>query len=230
MLVVGIDTSGPTAGAALVREGELLAEVWARGPGRATGALLPAIDAALRAAGATVREVRGVACSAGPGSYTGLRTGLASAKALAAALGVPLALVPTLEAAAASCGPWPWPVAAAVADRGRFAHAAVYRWEGARVRLVEDAGAVDLEAWGPTLARYDGPILLAGPAAPALARCVPEGAGGAAPVLVPPHLRVVRPAAVALLGEERIAGGRTEDPLRALPAYGGEPRLGGWRG
>ena len=62
--------------------------------------LAPAVDELLRAAGLTPRQLRGVMVSVGPGSYTGLRVGVMSAKALAYATGCRLVAVPTFHAIA----------------------------------------------------------------------------------------------------------------------------------
>src|SRR5439155_9257210 len=62
--------------------------------------LLPLCDQALTAAGASVATLGGIACGAGPGSFTGLRVGLAVAKGLAMPTGIPLLLVSSLEALA----------------------------------------------------------------------------------------------------------------------------------
>jgi tRNA threonylcarbamoyladenosine biosynthesis protein TsaB len=63
--------------------------------------LMAMIDEVLREAGWQPRELDAIACGAGPGSFTGLRIGLATAKGLCFALGRPLALVSSLEALAA---------------------------------------------------------------------------------------------------------------------------------
>ena len=60
--------------------------------------LLPLVDELLRGVGASMRDVRAIACGAGPGSFTGLRIGLATAKGLAFATGAPLYLVSSLGA------------------------------------------------------------------------------------------------------------------------------------
>ncbi len=66
--------------------------------------LLPAIDAVLAAAGLTVSELGGLVAAAGPGSFTGLRVGLACGLGLAQALDLPAATVPTLQALALAAG------------------------------------------------------------------------------------------------------------------------------
>ncbi len=97
MLVLAFDTATDVATSALLREGEVLGE-------RTTvpRALLADIDALLNAADAEPAEVDALVVGTGPGSYTSTRIGLAIARGLGLALGVPAAGVSTLDALAAA--------------------------------------------------------------------------------------------------------------------------------
>ena len=96
MLILAFDPATDVATSALVSDGEVLGE-------RASRAVtvLEDVDALLRQAGAHTREVEGLAVGIGPGSFTGVRIGLATARGLALALGIPVAGVSTLDALAA---------------------------------------------------------------------------------------------------------------------------------
>jgi tRNA threonylcarbamoyl adenosine modification protein YeaZ len=96
MLILAFDTATDVATSALVADGEVLGE-------RASLAvtLLEDVDALLRQAGTHTRELNGLAVGIGPGSFTGVRIGLATARGLALALGLPVAGVSTLDALAA---------------------------------------------------------------------------------------------------------------------------------
>ena len=80
--------------------------------------LLAQIDALLEAAAAELREVELFTATVGPGSFTGLRTGLATVKAFAATLARPVVGVPTLHAVARTAGPAPRILASLPAGRG----------------------------------------------------------------------------------------------------------------
>lgn len=103
-LTLGIDTASERRSVALLRGGSVLAE---RADDRRDGAasVLREIDEVLKAAGREVREVELFGGAAGPGSFTGLRAGLATLKALAVTLGRPAFGVPTLHALARAAGP-----------------------------------------------------------------------------------------------------------------------------
>lgn len=101
MLVLAIDTATPHGRFALAADGELLAYQPHNVQGSYADALLPVVDKVLDAGGRTLDQVNVVATTLGPGSFTGVRIGVATAKALAWALGAELAAVSTLEAMAA---------------------------------------------------------------------------------------------------------------------------------
>ena len=96
MLILAFDTATDVATSALVSDGEVVGERTSRAV-----TVLEDLDALLRQAGARTRELEGLAVGIGPGSFTGIRIGLATARGLALALGVPVAGVSTLDALAA---------------------------------------------------------------------------------------------------------------------------------
>ena len=109
MLTLAFDTATSVATAALVRDGEVLGE-------RASRAVRVLADAddLLREAGRDCSELGGIVVGVGPGSFTGLRLGLAAARGLAFALDLPVAGVSTLDALAAGA-----PGALPIIDAGR---------------------------------------------------------------------------------------------------------------
>jgi tRNA threonylcarbamoyladenosine biosynthesis protein TsaB len=109
MLTLAFDTATSVATSALVRDGELLSE-------RASRAVrvLADVDELLQDGSVERRELRRLVVGTGPGSFTGVRMGLATARALAFGLELPLAGVSTLDALAAGA-----PGALPVVDAGR---------------------------------------------------------------------------------------------------------------
>lgn len=96
MLILAFDTATDVATSALVDDGEVLGERTSRAV-----TLLEDVDALLRQAGARTGDLQGLVVGTGPGSFTGLRVGLATARGLALSLGLPVAGVSTLDALAA---------------------------------------------------------------------------------------------------------------------------------
>jgi tRNA threonylcarbamoyl adenosine modification protein YeaZ len=93
MLVLAFDTATDVATSALVWDGELLGELRSR-----PVSVLEDVDALLRRGGVRPSQLEGIVVGTGPGSFTGLRMGLAAARALAFALDLPVAGVSTLDA------------------------------------------------------------------------------------------------------------------------------------
>ena len=96
MLILALDTATNVAASALVWDGEVLGERFSRAT-----TVLADLDALLRQGGMRETQVEALAVGTGPGSFTGLRIGLAATRALALALDVPVAGVSTLAALAA---------------------------------------------------------------------------------------------------------------------------------
>ena len=109
MLTLAFDTATSAATTALVRDGEVLGEAVSRAV-----RVLEDADELLRAGGVERSELTGIVVGTGPGSFTGMRLGLAAARGLALALDLPVAGVSTLEALAAGA-----PGAVPVVDAGR---------------------------------------------------------------------------------------------------------------
>gem|GEM_PF-172485 len=95
LVVLAIDTGSPTVSVALARDGVILSQDVVD-IGHSSRRLLPMIDATLADAGVAGADLSGLVALAGPGSFTGLRVGLATTLGLHQALGVPAAAVPTL--------------------------------------------------------------------------------------------------------------------------------------
>ncbi len=102
MKILAIDSSGMPASAAIVRDGLLEAEYTVHYKKTHSQTLLPMIDEISRMTELDKRTLDAVAVSGGPGSFTGLRIGSATAKGIALALSLPIVNVPTLEGMAAN--------------------------------------------------------------------------------------------------------------------------------
>lgn len=106
-MILGLDTATPATVAALLRDdGEVFEARQDPEPGTRPGhaTLLALVERALREAGAGWRDVERLAVGVGPGGFTGLRIGIATARALAQGHGVEVVMVSSLEALALSAG------------------------------------------------------------------------------------------------------------------------------
>lgn len=131
-MLLAIDTATRWMGLALRDETAVIAETGWRSVNTQTIELAPTIAALLARANAAVADLTAVAVAIGPGSYTGLRVGLAAAKGLALARQIPLIGVPTLDVVAAGFGSLDGQLIV-VAEAGRTRiHAAPYAWHAGR--------------------------------------------------------------------------------------------------
>ena len=205
MNILAIDTSGPTAGAAVLRGGEIAAEVFLNSGLTHSQTIMPAVEDVLTGAGIEKKELDLIACVVGPGSFTGVRIGACAARGMAHALGIPCAAVDALEAIARGAfGFAGWVCPMLNARRGQV-YAAAFAGER---RMTEDA-ALPLAEFLDLLPG-DERLLFAGEAAPMYADLLRERFGERACV-APAHLLHVRPAAAAW-----IAAGMP--PERYVPA------------
>ena len=100
MKVLGLDSSGLVAGVALIQDDVLIAEYTTDYKKTHSQTLLPMLDELRRMVDLDLKSIDLIAVAAGPGSFTGLRIGSATAKGLGLALDIPLAAVPTVDALA----------------------------------------------------------------------------------------------------------------------------------
>jgi tRNA threonylcarbamoyladenosine biosynthesis protein TsaB len=117
-LILSVDTATLGGSVCLTRGKEIIASIIGEATISHSNALLRDINQILKTAGVTLSDVDLFACAAGPGSFTGLRIGLATVKAFSMTLSRPCIGIPTLQAIAHSCGPANVVVAAQPAGRG----------------------------------------------------------------------------------------------------------------
>jgi tRNA threonylcarbamoyladenosine biosynthesis protein TsaB len=146
MLILGIDTATTAASAALVEESRIVREATGGAGGNGAGAargnhaaiLLPLIDDLLREANIALSDVGAFAVALGPGSFTGLRIGLATVKGLVYGSNAPVIGVPTLHAVAARVDDHEGFVCPFLDARKKEVYAALFRREGSRLERVSD--------------------------------------------------------------------------------------------
>lgn len=127
-MLLGIETAAGLVGVALADADGPLAGVWLRGDRRHAETLAPAIDHVLTQAGVSLGDVDAIAVDVGPGLFTGLRVGVATAQGLAAGLGVGVVEVTSVDVLAREAydSGWEGPVGAVVDARRTEVFAARY--------------------------------------------------------------------------------------------------------
>lgn len=216
MLILALDTATAAASVAVATEERVVAELTVNTGRPHSELLMLHIAALLRQARLEKTDLQGVAVSVGPGSFTGLRIGLSTAKGLAYALGVPIAGVSTLAALAYQC-PAPGASVSPVLNGQRgVVYNALYTWADGVMREDMPPRLIAAEALAAELAAAGRPAWLLGDGVSLLAPFITAGSGLTA---APPHLTLPRAAAVGLLGAARIKEHGGDDVLRLEPWY-----------
>jgi tRNA threonylcarbamoyladenosine biosynthesis protein TsaB len=226
-VILALETATTACSAALcAADGAVLAETVALDGPAHTQRLLPGVHEVLEAAGIGWADVDTVAVGLGPGAFTGLRIGVATARALAQADGcVRLAGVPTpaaLALAMAELAPGAGTLVPLIDGKRRELFAAVYRPDGeGGVELVEDVSVVPLAEIAEWLGRLDRP-LVGGDGVALCAGLLPACATDAC---------LPAPTA-AMVGRACARGvpGAVVGPDDVLPLYGRAPDAARWRG
>ena len=217
MLILAFETSAKAASAALLEDGRLLGESYQNTGLTHSQTLLVMAEHLLAQCGKTVAEVTAVAVAAGPGSFTGVRIGVAAAKGFAWGRELPCYGVSTLEAMALSLGAWQGYVCPCMdARRSQVYNALFSVSQGTLERLREDR-AIALTELAEELKALDGPIFLVGDGSTLAYRTL----SGEIPnlVLPPEHRMHQRADGVALLAAQKIAAGEPGDANALTPNY-----------
>ena len=217
MKILALESSATAASVALCEDEKLIAQSF-----RDTGlthsqTLLPMTEELLAHCGLTVADLDLIAVAAGPGSFTGLRIGVATAKGLAWAAQLPCAGCSTLEAMAWNLAGFDGELCCAMDARRHQVYNARFRAENGQItRLTEDR-AIALEDLIEELRGTETTQIVLGDGAQLC--CEALTAAGIPARLAPPNLRQQTAWGVARLGLELAKAGRTVPPEELVPVY-----------
>lgn len=214
-LLLALETATEKGSLALAEDDRLLAEYFLHSPGTYLQHLLPGVEELLRAAGRSLQELGAIAVSQGPGNFTGLRIGLATAKGLAWALSCPLAPVPTLEALAAQFPCQPHPTAVLMDAKREEVYLGVFLCPGEHPQPRQEPLRLPLTALPALL---HPPLLLTGPGLNAYEDFLRQHLSPEI-TWAPPSMRHPRAATIARLGRRRLEQGLTVSPPELVPTY-----------
>jgi tRNA threonylcarbamoyladenosine biosynthesis protein TsaB len=188
VIILSLDTTTRAGSAAVVRDGIVLAEI-VGDPSLKHGQRLPAdLMRVLEMADVALPAVTLFAVAAGPGSFTGMRVGIATVQGLAMAAGARVVAVSTLDALARSGSDGSRPVGAWMDAQRSEVYAALYGPDGREVWCAPMSGtpAAVLDAWSAALAA--GPVRVIGDGALRYRDVVDRSLGARAEVVPPPPL------------------------------------------
>ena len=217
MLILAFETSAKAASVAIHDGQKLLAESYQNTGLTHSQTLMVMAEDLLKQCGKTVNDVTAVAVAEGPGSFTGVRIGVAAAKGFAWGREIPCYGISTLEAMAVSLGAYEGHVCACMDARRNQVYNAVFYVNRGEPERFSDDRAISLTELREELEHIDGPIFLVGDGAgltyKTLAPDIPE-------LILPPEHRLhQRAVGVALLAEAKAAAGEAGDGNALSPNY-----------
>jgi tRNA threonylcarbamoyladenosine biosynthesis protein TsaB len=220
MRVLGIETSGTLGGFAVVDGGQLLCELTSNITGRHVEHGVGMIKDVLGRASLSLDEVDAVAVSLGPGSFTGLRVGLATAKGICLARSLPLVGVPTLDCMAEGASCWDGLVVPMRDARRGEIYFSAYESKACSVTRLLDYMAVVPEQVVSTINDVSNrrPVLLLGDAITKYGDLVTSGLVSEA-ALAPGSIWTPRPGIVAVVGCRLLNEGAAADLDSIEPIY-----------
>lgn len=217
MLALAIDTSGDVSSIALATGKLLVSELNIRHKMDLLQRLMPNVDRQVTDSKRTKEEIDAIIISLGPGSFTGLRIGMAAAKSIAHVLGKPIVGISTLDALAhgASASP-PKSIVAVIHSRPGEAYWAVFKFEDGRlVRATGDKLSPMAEIIGR--AKLENQVVFCGDGAERN-RAAIEAEFGRGSVL-DEWFNHPRAFVIARLGIERLMRGDSDDVMTIAPSY-----------
>ena len=187
MKILAVDTTASPVSAALLSDGRLLGEFYLNVRTTHSQTLMPVVSALLEASKTDVNDIDVFAVNAGPGSFTGVRIGVASIKGMSMPLDKPCAKVSTLEAMAYGMPYGEGVVCAVMGARCSQVYNALFRLDNGKVERITEDRAVSIEELASELECYEDTVYLVGDGAELCSKSFEERLENI--VLVPENIR-----------------------------------------
>lgn len=217
--ILAVDTSATPVSCALLRDGRLLASYYSHTGLTHSQTLMPMISQVLADAAITVDALDALAVNAGPGSFTGVRIGVATVKGLAFAHNIPCVSVSTLACMAEGVAGMPGEaVVACVMDaRCRQVYSALFTLQDGQVQRMTPDEAISIDELQTRLKNVECPIILVGDGSEMCYTILKEELPTVS--LAPLALRYQNASATAVVAARCLEAGETVSADKLLPLY-----------
>ena len=214
MIVLATDTSGEHYTVAVCDGEALVAETTVRGVRKHCEKLIQTVAGVLDDAAMTLNDIELLAVSVGPGSFTGIRVGVAAWKGIALGRGLPLVGVSTLDGLARSCGVRQGTLGVLIDAKMGEVYGAAYRVEDGRPEKLgpERVGSIET-----VTKEIEGPAAFVGDGAALYRDEIEARLNGAS--FLPPISNIPRASAIAWEGLARVRRGVATDPAHVTAVY-----------
>lgn len=218
MRILALDSSGLVATVAIVEEEQTIAEYTVNYKKTHSQTLLPMLDEIVKMTEMNLNTIDAIAISGGPGSFTGLRIGSATAKGLGLALNKPLIHVPTLESLAYNLCGVDSLICPIMDARRNQVYTGIYRLDGEEFQVVKDQTAMDIVELAEQLNELGEKVTFLGDGVPVY-RSVLEERLSVPYAFAPANMNRQRAASVGVLGLRYLREGRIETAKEHQPEY-----------
>ena len=217
MLILAFETSAKAASVALLEEGKLLGESYQNTGLTHSQTIMVMAEDLLKQCGKTVADLTAVAVANGPGSFTGIRIGVAAAKGFAWGAELPCCGASTLEAMALSLGVWQGYVCPVMDARRSQVYNALFHVDCGKYTKIREDRAISLQELGADIQNLREPIFLVGDGSILCYNTLSENVPSL--VLPPEHRMHQRASGVALAAMRMITAGEKADGAELTPNY-----------
>lgn len=218
MKILALDSSGLVASVAIVEDDVLLAEYTVNYKKTHSQTLLPMLSEAAKMIELDLKTIDAIAVAAGPGSFTGLRIGSATAKGLGLALDKPLVHIPTVDALAFNlygCEKYICPLMDA---RRNQVYTGIYRFEGDEFRIIKQQEPMAVEEIAEKLNALGGEVVFLGDGVPVYQELLAQKMQ-VPYTFAPANMNRQRAASVAVLASLYVKEGKLESAADHKPDY-----------
>ena len=217
MKILAFETSAKAGSVAVLENGTLLAENYCNTGLTHSQTLMVMAEDALKSCGLTPQNVEAVAVAAGPGSFTGVRIGVAAAKGFAWGSDIPCCGVSTLEAMATGLGVYDGYILPVMDARRSQVYNAVFRAEGGNLTRISEDRAIAMADLAEEIKNIEKPIFLVGDGSKLCYNTLKDTVPNL--VLPPEHKLHQRAVGVALVAEKMLQTGKACDGAALTPNY-----------
>lgn len=217
MKILSVDTSATAASVALSKEGKLIGETFINTSLTHSQTLIPMVEQLLNNTKTEISDIDAIAVNAGPGSFTGVRIGVAAVKGLAFANNIPCVSVSTLESMAYNFLSTDCIVCAVMDARCSQVYNALFEIKNGVVTRLCDDRALSLDDLKNELLSVDGRIIIAGDGTDITCKYIGNEIINAESA--PVNLKYQRASSTALVAFEMINNGQTVSAQELMPVY-----------
>lgn len=218
MKILGLDSSGLTASVAVVEDNHLLGEYTINYKKTHSQTLLPMLDEVAKMIELDLNTIDAIAVAGGPGSFTGLRIGSATAKGLGLALEKPIVNVPTVDALAYNLVGHQDMVCPLMDARRNQTYTGLYRFQNDKMQILRPQCAVGIDEIIDCINEQNMPVIFLGDGVSVFLPYINEQIKVPFQT-APAHLNMQRAGAVAVLGMRYFAEGKYETAEEHAPKY-----------